>query len=367
MLNPVSTSSASGNPTGNDHNSNGLTSPTSEPDSPAALSGGGCLPESHLSGLTSGQAQELDLNVNLNDVFAQINLTHLALMEKNQSNSTTNGAFNFQSMGSLGLSHLNSLMGGPGGYLQTSSAAPGDELANLLSGELNNNNPLAINHNLIANAGNSLPFGDSGLLASKPPPQPSSYAAVIGRRSRPSPSVLFTSSGTQSTSTFTSALNPPSASLQHLQQPANLPNLPSAGSRMLNSCSPASPGTGCAQHRHHANRPKPRSVQIKYKFGRLGQGNGQLSSPHGFCLGIDEEIIIADTFNHRICIFDKNGQYKDQFGKQGKEEGHLWYPRKVATLFFQTDFCFDSHSQSELHLPNITNSSSLLLLRTRLH
>lgn len=79
-------------------------------------------------------------------------------------------------------------------------------------------------------------------------------------------------------------------------------------------------------------RTKPRSVQIKHKFGRLGQGSGQLSSPHGFCLGANEEVIIADTFNHRICIFEKTGQFKHQFGNQGKEEGELWYPRKVSVI-----------------------------------
>ena len=55
----------------------------------------------------------------------------------------------------------------------------------------------------------------------------------------------------------------------------------------------------------------------------------QFSSPHGFCLGISDEIIIADTNNHRICVYDKNGVCKQMFGNPGKDEGQLWYPRKV--------------------------------------
>ena len=35
------------------------------------------------------------------------------------------------------------------------------------------------------------------------------------------------------------------------------------------------------------------------KFGQLGPGKGQFNSPHGFCLGVEEEIIVADTNNHR--------------------------------------------------------------------
>lgn len=77
---------------------------------------------------------------------------------------------------------------------------------------------------------------------------------------------------------------------------------------------------------------KLNNMQIRCKFGQLGQGKGQFSSPHGFCLGIDEEVVVADTNNHRIQIFDKMGEFKHEFGTAGKEEGQLWYPRKVAVM-----------------------------------
>lgn len=70
-------------------------------------------------------------------------------------------------------------------------------------------------------------------------------------------------------------------------------------------------------------------MTIKNKFGQLGSDRNCFSSPHGFCLGIDDDIVIADTNNHRVCIYDKNGDFKLHFGDQGKEEGQLWYPRKV--------------------------------------
>jgi len=84
-----------------------------------------------------------------------------------------------------------------------------------------------------------------------------------------------------------------------------------------------------------AGSAQPRSLnsmQIRCKFGQLGPGKGQFNSPHGFCLGLEEEIIVADTNNHRIQVFEKNGTYRYQFGIPGKEEGQLWYPRKVAVM-----------------------------------
>jgi hypothetical protein len=77
---------------------------------------------------------------------------------------------------------------------------------------------------------------------------------------------------------------------------------------------------------------KMQNMQIRNKFGQLGAGKAQFNSPHGFCLGIDEEIIVADTNNHRIVIFDKNGDLKYAFGSPGREEGQLWYPRKVTVM-----------------------------------
>ncbi|CAK1578425.1 unnamed protein product [Parnassius mnemosyne] len=77
---------------------------------------------------------------------------------------------------------------------------------------------------------------------------------------------------------------------------------------------------------------KATPMHIRFKFGQLGGGKGQFNSPHGFCLGNDEDIIVADTNNHRITVFDKSGTHKFNFGVAGKEEGQLWYPRKVAVV-----------------------------------
>lgn len=71
-------------------------------------------------------------------------------------------------------------------------------------------------------------------------------------------------------------------------------------------------------------------MYVQYNFGSLGSSTGKFNSPHGFCLGANEEIIVADTNNHRIQNFERDGTFRMAFGRPGKQNGHLWYPRKVA-------------------------------------
>lgn len=49
-----------------------------------------------------------------------------------------------------------------------------------------------------------------------------------------------------------------------------------------------------------SNKVSP--MQIRCKFGQLGPSKGQFNSPHGFCLGLEEDIVVADTNNHRIQV-----------------------------------------------------------------
>ena len=53
-------------------------------------------------------------------------------------------------------------------------------------------------------------------------------------------------------------------------------------------------------------------MQIRCKFGNLGQNQTQFHSPHGFCMGLNEEIVVADTYNHRIQV--TNYFFKKYYG-----------------------------------------------------
>ncbi|VDP49228.1 unnamed protein product [Schistosoma curassoni] len=61
-------------------------------------------------------------------------------------------------------------------------------------------------------------------------------------------------------------------------------------------------------------------MNLLTKWGSLGCELGRLNSPHGFCLGFEEEIVVADTYNHRIQAIS------------GRVDGLMWYPRKVAII-----------------------------------
>ncbi|XP_078665205.1 uncharacterized protein LOC144907730 [Branchiostoma floridae x Branchiostoma belcheri] len=49
--------------------------------------------------------------------------------------------------------------------------------------------------------------------------------------------------------------------------------------------------------------------QFLFQFGGRGSGEGQLSGPHGICTDRAGNIIVADSGNHRVEMFDKTGKF----------------------------------------------------------
>lgn len=85
--------------------------------------------------------------------------------------------------------------------------------------------------------------------------------------------------------------------------------------------------------------PAPKPSQIKRqkmgyhcKFGEFGVLEGQFTEPSGVAVNAQNDIIVADTNNHRIQIFDREGRFKFQFGECGKHDGQLLYPNRVAVV-----------------------------------
>ncbi len=68
------------------------------------------------------------------------------------------------------------------------------------------------------------------------------------------------------------------------------------------------------------------------KFGEYGALECQFTEPSGVAVNAQNDIIVADTNNHRIQIFDKEGRFKFQFGECGKRDGQLLYPNRVAVV-----------------------------------
>ena len=104
------------------------------------------------------------------------------------------------------------------------------------------------------------------------------------------------------------------------------------------SSPPMAPGTPLSSTPLNTALYPPKS-QIKRqkmiyhcKFGEFGILEGQFTEPSGVAVNAQNDIIVADTNNHRIQIFDKEGRFKFQFGEVGKRDGQLLYPNRVAVV-----------------------------------
>ncbi|CAJ0578923.1 unnamed protein product, partial [Mesorhabditis spiculigera] len=80
------------------------------------------------------------------------------------------------------------------------------------------------------------------------------------------------------------------------------------------------------------------------KFGEFGVMEGQFTEPSGVAVNAQNDIIVADTNNHRIQVFDKEGRFKFQFGECGKRDGQLLYPNRVAVNKKTGDFVVTERS-----------------------
>ena len=71
----------------------------------------------------------------------------------------------------------------------------------------------------------------------------------------------------------------------------------------------------------------PGSIRI---IGARGTGPGQFNEP--FAIGVDPKgkIYVADVRNHRIQLFDPNGNFLLQWGSQGNEEGNFERPSGIV-------------------------------------
>src|SRR5262249_54956765 len=66
-------------------------------------------------------------------------------------------------------------------------------------------------------------------------------------------------------------------------------------------------------------------------FGSLGfSGNGQFKFPYGVAVRPDGTIVVADTTNRRIQIFDSAGSFQFMFGSRGSANGQFEFPFGVA-------------------------------------
>ena len=79
--------------------------------------------------------------------------------------------------------------------------------------------------------------------------------------------------------------------------------------------------------------PQQKQWQFLYSFGSLGSGEGELSRPSALCVDRQKgRLYVADACNHRIGVYDYDGQLQDYFGSVGREPGQMRYPYDLALL-----------------------------------
>jgi DNA-binding beta-propeller fold protein YncE len=76
-----------------------------------------------------------------------------------------------------------------------------------------------------------------------------------------------------------------------------------------------------------SNSPSP---QLLNSFGHPGNGRGEFNRPEGLCVDAQDRLYVADSCNHRIQVFSRDGKFIRAYGKPGKGKGELSYPYDIC-------------------------------------
>jgi len=64
-------------------------------------------------------------------------------------------------------------------------------------------------------------------------------------------------------------------------------------------------------------------------WGTPGTEPGQFNRAEGLGLGLNDEVLVADSCNHRIQVFDRDGKFLRTYGQAGSNPGEFSYPYDV--------------------------------------
>lgn len=82
----------------------------------------------------------------------------------------------------------------------------------------------------------------------------------------------------------------------------------------------ASPNIALANH----------SYQFTNQWGNLGFAAGQFNYPQGVAIDKNDNVYVADTRNHRVQVFDKDGVFIRQWGSHGFQDSRFDFPYGIA-------------------------------------
>ena len=75
---------------------------------------------------------------------------------------------------------------------------------------------------------------------------------------------------------------------------------------------------------------KPFQIRPVLSFGKEGSSVGMFNCPWGVAVNAMDEIAVTDENNHRIQIFNSDGNYLRSFGRKGNKAREFKYPEGIA-------------------------------------
>ena len=71
--------------------------------------------------------------------------------------------------------------------------------------------------------------------------------------------------------------------------------------------------------------------RFQFEFGNYGAGEGQFDCLAGVTVNRIGHFIVSDRYNHRVQVFDGQGRFLRAFGTEGRGDGRFSYPWGIAT------------------------------------
>jgi len=77
---------------------------------------------------------------------------------------------------------------------------------------------------------------------------------------------------------------------------------------------------------------RSRPDKLIFTVGTKGKGDGEFTYPRGLAVTLDGNILVADTGNHRVQVFNNFGVFIKKFGTRGGGKGQFDEPTGVTEL-----------------------------------